>query len=132
MSDTKFDFDTYLSFPREKIERCDIEVGMLLYKNDADYFILIKGDSCGGGCFKATLFDQDEDTSEIPHYDVRDFGENAFELVSRSGLVIGASIGEKVSPERKDYCHTCKNDNLVWVMMAARCSCCNAIILGGA
>ena len=43
--------------------------------------------------------------------------------------------GEKkkpIAPEvRKDYCYNCKTDELYWVMMAARCKKCDAIILGG-
>lgn len=46
---------------------------------------------------------------------------------------ITANWGEfnKIDPNRKDYCHKCQTDQLVWVMMAARCRECNAIILGG-
>jgi hypothetical protein len=32
---------------------------------------------------------------------------------------------------RKDYCHDCKNDELYWQAMAAKCTKCNKIILGG-
>ncbi len=36
-----------------------------------------------------------------------------------------------IDPNRKDYCFSCHNDNLVWVYMAGRCSMCQKVLIGG-
>jgi hypothetical protein len=68
------------------------------------------------------------DASELWHNDI--WGDWGI-AIDRNYFDITDLLQFRAPTDKKDFCQDCKNEELYWQAMAAKCSICHKIILGG-